>query len=29
MFWCFVGLEAFAHLASEFKRPERDFPVHS
>lgn len=26
MFWCFVGLEAFAHLASEFKKPERDFP---
>lgn len=26
MFWCFVGLEAFAHLASEFKSPERDFP---
>ncbi|ENB7195326.1 L-methionine/branched-chain amino acid transporter [Enterobacter bugandensis] len=26
MFWCFVGLEAFAHLASEFKQPERDFP---
>lgn len=26
MFWCFVGLEAFAHLASEFKHPERDFP---
>lgn len=26
MFWCFVGLEAFAHLASEFKNPERDFP---
>ena len=26
MFWCFVGLEAFAHLASEFKDPERDFP---
>ncbi|XPE66931.1 hypothetical protein ACNKHR_09680 [Shigella flexneri] len=25
MFWCFVGLEAFAHLASEFKNPERDF----
>ena len=24
--WCFVGLEAFAHLASEFKQPERDFP---
>ncbi|MCK7066501.1 L-methionine/branched-chain amino acid transporter [Enterobacter bugandensis] len=26
MFWCFFGLEAFAHLASEFKQPERDFP---
>lgn len=26
MFWCFVGLEAFAHMASEFKHPERDFP---
>ncbi|NPE61003.1 L-methionine/branched-chain amino acid transporter [Dickeya dadantii] len=26
MFWCFVGLEAFAHLATEFKSPERDFP---
>ncbi len=26
MFWCFVGLEAFAHLASEFRSPERDFP---
>ncbi|HHY2866211.1 TPA: L-methionine/branched-chain amino acid transporter [Enterobacter hormaechei subsp. xiangfangensis] len=26
MFWCFVGLEAFAHLASEVKQPERDFP---
>lgn len=26
MFWCFVGLEAFAHMASEFKQPERDFP---
>lgn len=26
MFWCFVGTEAFAHLASEFKQPERDFP---
>ena len=26
MFWCFVGLEAFANLASEFKQPERDFP---
>lgn len=26
MFWCFVGIEAFAHLAAEFRRPERDFP---
>ena len=26
MFWCFVGLEAFAHMASEFRHPERDFP---
>lgn len=26
MFWCFVGLEAFAHLAAEFRDPERDFP---
>lgn len=26
MFWCFVGLEAFAHLATEFRSPERDFP---
>lgn len=26
MFWCFVGLEAFAHMAAEFKDPERDFP---
>jgi amino acid efflux transporter len=26
MFWCFVGIEAFAHLASEFRNPERDFP---
>lgn len=25
MFWCFVGLEAFAHMAAEFKQPERDF----
>jgi amino acid efflux transporter len=27
MFWCFVG-QPFAHLASEFKQPERDFPAH-
>lgn len=26
MFWCFVGLEAFVHLTSEFKNPEKDFP---
>ncbi|WP_393969217.1 L-methionine/branched-chain amino acid transporter [Kluyvera intermedia] len=26
MFWCFVGLEAFAHMASEFRHPEQDFP---
>lgn len=26
MFWCFVGLEAFAHLATEFRNSERDFP---
>ncbi|MGL4858313.1 MAG: L-methionine/branched-chain amino acid transporter [Enterobacteriaceae bacterium] len=25
MFWCFVGLEAFAHLAEEFHNPRRDF----
>jgi len=25
MFWCFVGLEAFVHLSTEFKRPEKDF----
>lgn len=27
MFWCFVGLEAFAHLGEEFRRPERDLPM--
>ncbi len=27
MFWCFVGLEAFAHMGEEFKRPERDYPL--
>lgn len=27
MFWCFVGIEAFAHMGEEFKNPERDFPV--
>lgn len=26
MFWCFVGIEAFVHLTTEFKRPEKDFP---
>ncbi|ROV59665.1 L-methionine/branched-chain amino acid transporter [Vibrio ponticus] len=27
MFWCFVGIEAFAHMGEEFKSPERDFPI--
>ncbi|CAM4075600.1 L-methionine/branched-chain amino acid transporter [Vibrio neonatus] len=27
MFWCFVGIEAFAHMGEEFKRPERDYPL--
>ncbi|WKE65710.1 L-methionine/branched-chain amino acid transporter [Gallaecimonas kandeliae] len=27
MFWCFVGIEAFAHLGEEFKNPQRDFPL--
>ncbi|SMS02912.1 Inner membrane protein YjeH [Vibrio mangrovi] len=27
MFWCFVGIEAFAHMGEEFKRPGRDFPL--
>lgn len=27
MFWCFVGLEAFAHMGEEFKSPERDYPL--
>ncbi|RAT10391.1 hypothetical protein AU485_16535 [Lonsdalea quercina] len=26
IFWCFVGIEAVAHLAPEFASPERDFP---
>lgn len=26
MFWCFVGMEAFIHLATEFRHSERDFP---
>ncbi|MGL4600333.1 MAG: L-methionine/branched-chain amino acid transporter [Plesiomonas sp.] len=26
MFWCFVGIEAFAHLGAEFHQPARDFP---
>lgn len=26
MFWCFVGIEAFVHLTTEFKRPAKDFP---
>ena len=27
MFWCFVGLEAFAHMGEEFKNPRRDYPL--
>jgi amino acid efflux transporter len=27
MFWCFVGIEAFAHMGEEFKNPKRDFPL--
>ncbi|MFC3914760.1 L-methionine/branched-chain amino acid transporter [Pseudaeromonas sharmana] len=27
MFWCFVGLEAFAHMGEEFHRPDRDYPL--
>lgn len=27
MFWCYVGLEAFAHMGEEFKHPERDYPI--
>ncbi|WP_076589174.1 L-methionine/branched-chain amino acid transporter [Vibrio ostreicida] len=27
MFWCFVGIEAFAHMGEEFKNPQRDFPL--
>ncbi len=27
MFWCFVGIEAFAHMGEEFKNPQQDFPV--
>ncbi len=27
MFWCFVGIEAFAHMGEEFKNPRRDFPL--
>ena len=26
IFWCFVGIEAIAHLTGEFRQPERDFP---
>ncbi|KOO03054.1 L-methionine/branched-chain amino acid transporter [Vibrio nereis] len=27
MFWCFVGIEALAHMGEEFKNPQRDFPI--
>jgi amino acid efflux transporter len=26
-FWSFIGIEVLAHLSSEFKNPERDFPL--
>ncbi|MFB9887252.1 L-methionine/branched-chain amino acid transporter [Balneatrix alpica] len=26
-FWSFIGIEVIAHLSTEFKRPERDFPL--
>ncbi|MFD2234410.1 L-methionine/branched-chain amino acid transporter [Phaeospirillum tilakii] len=26
IFWCFVGIEAVAHIAPDFRNPERDFP---
>jgi amino acid efflux transporter len=25
--WCFLGIEAIAHLANDFKNPHRDFPL--
>lgn len=25
--WCFLGIEAIAHLANDFKNPQRDFPL--
>jgi amino acid efflux transporter len=25
--WCFLGIEAIAHLANDFKNPSRDFPL--
>lgn len=27
MFWCIIGIEAFAHMGEEFRRPTRDFPI--
>ncbi|WP_110953398.1 L-methionine/branched-chain amino acid transporter [Anaerosinus massiliensis] len=27
IFWCFVGIEAVVHIASDFKSVERDFPI--
>lgn len=25
--WCFLGIEAITHIANDFKKPERDFPL--
>jgi len=25
--WCFLGIEAIAHIANDFKNPQRDFPL--
>lgn len=27
IFWCFVGIEAFAHMGEEFRNPQRDYPL--
>ncbi|CAG8999929.1 MAG: L-methionine/branched-chain amino acid exporter YjeH [Candidatus Celerinatantimonas neptuna] len=27
MFWCVIGIEAFAHMGEEFRNPKRDYPL--
>lgn len=27
MFWCVIGIEAFAHMGEEFRHPKRDYPL--